>query len=222
MSPLGSRVIVGAAAAVAAIVSLGYWRSTLDAAEARRVAAAVEARIAANVAKRAAACSDGRAALLDEYNALRQKGHHFPAARRLDECAKLLEDGELRQKILAAEAAALVAQVTNPSADLQRRLDALESLSKRHPEEHKIVARLQAPLQAQAARLAAQAEAKERAAKRKQGVRLGMTEDDVVASSWGRPRKINRTVNAYGVREQWVYDGGYLYFENGVLVSYQN
>lgn len=69
---------------------------------------------------------------------------------------------------------------------------------------------------------AAKVEAQVRAAKKREGVRIGMTQDDVVASSWGKPRKINRTTTAYGVREQWVYDGGYLYFEKGILTSVQN
>jgi uncharacterized protein YdbL (DUF1318 family) len=40
--------------------------------------------------------------------------------------------------------------------------------------------------------------------------------------SLGRPKDINRTVGAWGIHEQWVYDGFYLYFENGKLTSYQN
>lgn len=61
-----------------------------------------------------------------------------------------------------------------------------------------------------------------RAEKRRNGVSIGMSEQDARDSSWGKPRKINRTTNAYGVSEQWVYDGGYLYFKNGVLTSIQN
>jgi SOS-response transcriptional repressor LexA len=33
---------------------------------------------------------------------------------------------------------------------------------------------------------------------------------------------VNRTTFARGVHEQWVYDGGYLYFEDGVLTTIQN
>ena len=62
----------------------------------------------------------------------------------------------------------------------------------------------------------------ELAAKKLEGVSIGMTAADAVASSWGKPRKINRTTRANSVREQWVYDGGYLYFDNGVLTSIQN
>lgn len=70
---------------------------------------------------------------------------------------------------------------------------------------------------------AANAEAKRiRAEKKREGVSVGMSEQDALDSNWGKPRKINRTTNAYGVSEQWVYDGGYLYFKDGVLTSIQN
>ncbi|MEF9934368.1 MAG: hypothetical protein RSA01_03990 [Clostridium sp.] len=63
------------------------------------------------------------------------------------------------------------------------------------------------------------------AKKKKEGVTIGMTPEQVRASMWGNPDKINRTTTAYGVREQWVYRSkwsGYLYFENGRLVTIQN
>ena len=44
---------------------------------------------------------------------------------------------------------------------------------------------------------------------------VGFTEEMVVLS-WGKPEKINRA--SYG--DQWVYDGQYLYFENGKLKSF--
>lgn len=53
-------------------------------------------------------------------------------------------------------------------------------------------------------------------------VRIGMTKE-MCEDSWGKPESINRTTNAYGTSEQWVYDGGnYLYFDNGKLTSIQN
>lgn len=66
------------------------------------------------------------------------------------------------------------------------------------------------------------AAAAEKARKRREGVHIGMTQQDALDSSWGRPRKVNRTTTARGEREQWVYDGGYLYFEGGVLTTIQN
>ncbi len=81
-----------------------------------------------------------------------------------------------------------------------------------------------------AARDAEQARAQEaleratRAARAKlPGVSIGMTPRQVVdATSWGRPERVNRTTNALGVSEQWVYPGSnYLYFQDGVLTSIQ-
>ncbi len=58
--------------------------------------------------------------------------------------------------------------------------------------------------------------------KRSQGVSVGMTAEDALASSWGRPQYKNVTTGIYGTHEQWVYRGNqYLYFENGILTSMQ-
>jgi len=67
-----------------------------------------------------------------------------------------------------------------------------------------------------------QSERAERAARKRRGVSIGMSEMEVLESSWGKPNKINRTTRASGTSEQWVYDGGYLYFENNILTAIQN
>jgi len=66
------------------------------------------------------------------------------------------------------------------------------------------------------------ADAKAQAAK--PGVKIGMTQKDVLENtSWGKPLSINRTTTAIGTREQWVYVGNnYLYFTNGILTAIQN
>ncbi|MDJ0331128.1 hypothetical protein [Planococcus sp. S3-L1] len=52
---------------------------------------------------------------------------------------------------------------------------------------------------------------------------IGMTKEEVEASSWGKPQSVNRTVTATTTREQWVYPNyKYLYFENGVMTSFQD
>lgn len=59
--------------------------------------------------------------------------------------------------------------------------------------------------------------------RKSRGVHIGMTPEEAIASSWGKPHKINRTTTRRGTREQWVYGGGnYLYFEDDILVSFQN
>jgi hypothetical protein len=52
---------------------------------------------------------------------------------------------------------------------------------------------------------------------------LGMT-TNMAKSSLGTPDDINRTVNTFGIREQWVYrtKDVYLYFKDGVLESFQD
>jgi hypothetical protein len=50
---------------------------------------------------------------------------------------------------------------------------------------------------------------------------LGMTKEQVIAS-WYRPNDINRSVGSWGVHEQWIYNNTYLYFEDGILTSFQD
>lgn len=50
---------------------------------------------------------------------------------------------------------------------------------------------------------------------------IGMTQSEVYASTWGTPKKRNKTTTANGEREQWVYDEGYIYFENGIVTTIQ-
>lgn len=66
--------------------------------------------------------------------------------------------------------------------------------------------------------------AEDRAIRRKQGVSVGMTKDEVLMSSWGKPERVNSTTTGRGTREQWVYGGrSYLYFdESGRLTTIQN
>jgi hypothetical protein len=58
--------------------------------------------------------------------------------------------------------------------------------------------------------------------KAKGGVSIGMTKSQVLASNWGKPNEVNRTITAGENSEQWVFDGGYLYFTNGKLTAIQN
>lgn len=54
------------------------------------------------------------------------------------------------------------------------------------------------------------------------GVNIGMTQQEVLNSNWGKPKDINKTTTAYGTSEQWVYDEyKYLYFEDGLLTTIQ-
>jgi hypothetical protein len=50
---------------------------------------------------------------------------------------------------------------------------------------------------------------------------IGMTKE-MVSESWGKPSSVNRTVTGSFVHEQWIYGETYLYFENGILTSFQD
>jgi hypothetical protein len=52
--------------------------------------------------------------------------------------------------------------------------------------------------------------------------RVGMSEQEVLASCWGKPRYRSRTGVEGLMRDQWAYsDGRYLYFDNGRLLAIQ-
>jgi hypothetical protein len=57
--------------------------------------------------------------------------------------------------------------------------------------------------------------------KRRGGVSIGMTADQVRATCWGKPQSVNRTITARGNHEQWVYGSSYVYLEQGVVTSIQ-
>ena len=49
---------------------------------------------------------------------------------------------------------------------------------------------------------------------------IGMTAEEVKKSSWGNPKKINKSTYEWGTTEQWVYsDNRYVYFKNGKVTS---
>ncbi len=44
---------------------------------------------------------------------------------------------------------------------------------------------------------------------------------EMARASLGNPENINKSVGVWGVNEQWVYSRLYLYFEDGIMTSYQ-
>jgi len=119
---------------------------------------------------------------------------------------------EARQKREAAELEArqtrLVELMLNPESNFNRRAEARRTLEAMGAE---VVAKHRDSIRKFAAE------------QRKTGVWIGMTTQDVLHSSWGKPTRVNRSTYSFGVHEQWVYgSGNYLYFENGILKSIQN
>jgi hypothetical protein len=171
-------------------------------------------------------CNSGIDAQKREYARLMAAGKPWEAAAAIRGCAHVLEDAALKEMVASAEQKGLVAVINNAKAPAAERVSAIERLSREYPEKGEPFQKLLTQLQAKAEE-GLKAEQKKQAAaeaarRKREGVSIGMTKDEVRASSWGRPQNINTSVYRFGTHEQWVYGGGnYLYFENGVLTSIQ-
>lgn len=117
--------------------------------------------------------------------------------------------------------------VQDASQPARARLDAIGRIAAVAPDRIEAMEPLRVKLQAEVDRefkaAAAKISAMDAAQRKTEGVKIGMRTDEVLASSWGKPRSVNRTTGPNGVVEQWVYGGGnYLYFTNGKLTVIQN
>ncbi|ADU99282.1 hypothetical protein [Alicycliphilus denitrificans] len=168
----------------------------------------------------AAACMASLAEKQAQYSSLFQQARFEEAAEVLKRCSVVTNAPELREKIAAALAQPYVRVLDDKTATLQDKqsaLRSLDSISNAIAEPYQQVVR-NLELKEEERRAAA-----ERKRKKSEGVSIGMSKEDVLASNWGAPERINRTTTSYGVREQWVYGSqNYLYFQNDVLVTIQN
>lgn len=178
-------------------------------------------------------CTVEKKTLLELSNKEKLKGNFYDAAYMLSECATELNDPELKSEFLENSVRHWREVVdSNLSTDNERsfafkKLSELDTANQEsHLKQHQKYEKLaeakaikdKAAAEAKAAKDRAIAEAKLKREKKSSGVHIGMTTQDVLDSSWGRPKKINRSVNEYGTREQWVYPGyNYLYFDDGIL-----
>ena len=140
------------------------------------------------------------------------------AAARL----KMKEDCQKDEPALLARAKASIAS-GHPEAQLMALRHCADVNSGSEPVQ-KMLERSVAAQEKMIAVAAARERAADDARRRKEGVSIGMTREEVLKSNWGRPEHINRTSTATMESEQWVYpDGaGYLYFEHGVLTAVQH
>lgn len=197
--------------------------------EERPADAEVQARLQASaIANARTACERDRSGQTQKYEGLLQKRQFWEASLAFGNCADLLGDDQLKGKIKDARITHYLVIARDSKATLGARAFAVSQLeaidaSAIQPRESKTFA----DLKLRAAR-AEQAEAANRLAalkaeRRKQGVTIGMSAEEVLQSSWGKPNKVNRTTYATRTKEQWVYGGGnYLYFDDGVLTAIQN
>lgn len=167
-------------------------------------------------------CQAEREQKLAEYRANMEKGLPWQAATALRVCSAVLKDAELQRLVVEAETADAVKTATDKTQPSSHRLAAVERIEKAAPERAAEFAKLKVQLKTAIAREEERERRAIAAKKRSEGVSIGMSKEDVLASSWGRPERINRSIYKFGEREQWVYGGGnYLYFHDGVLNSIQ-
>lgn len=231
---VGKHPLISIAAVIGFVVWLAMAGDTRQASGAPATKAEVDAAMAqtkTQIERSASApavieCKASVASRQVTYSALLSKKKFAEAREALGDCPHLLDDAALL--VMQKEATRLnyIAIASNQKAAGNERLAAITALGLNFTGEAEKYESSRVQLQAQADRADAaslkRTQLAEAARKKKQGVSIGMSQADAVASSWGRPEKVNRTTNAYGTREQWVYDGSYLYFENGVLTSIQN
>ena len=133
------------------------------------------------------------------------------AASILKECAAADSGTEYSKKWSEANRLDKISVASNRKAPAKLRIAAITELSLSYPIDAEPFNSVLPTLQAQAVR-------DEQRVKKTQGVKLGMSPADVLASAWGKPDRKNRSISAKGTVEQWVYpDGQYLYFVNDAL-----
>lgn len=157
-----------------------------------------------------------------QYDAFMTETRYHRAIEALGACPRLTPSPELTVMLRGAQLKMHLEAALDKARPIEDREAAMSILVRDFPEDAKPYAKLHRQLIAQRTKARERQQAQERAKRRREGVSIGMSKDDVLQSSWGKPRDVNRTTNQYGVREQWVYDGGYLYFRDGVLTSIQN
>ena len=191
-------------------------RASLD----QRLAAQAAQRAASAREATAAACSGKIVTQRDLYAKHMASRKYWDAAHVIKECAQAMGDEELLSMFVKADKATHLDRINSKRTSPAEKVTAIELLARDYPEDgqpylprlDELKARAQ---QAEVARAAAE--------KRRQGVTIGMSKEDVLASSWGKPNDVNRSTYAWGTREQWVYGGrNYLYFTNEKLSSIQN
>lgn len=168
-------------------------------------------------------CINERTALEARAAALADQKQFWKAHMALQPCAVLLNDKTLADKAQAYEVQDYEHTLRDPKATADDKLRALERLSAIDPARAAKHQSARSKLEQQATADDKRAAQREAARRRKEGVSIGMSQNDVLASNRGRPERVNTTIMRDNRRnEQWVYGGGnYLYFEDGVLVSIQ-
>lgn len=185
------------------------------------------AAAASAVKARAAECAASKAEMVGKFNALISATRFTEAIEVFGDCARFRENADLQRMIADAERQRAGAIITNTKLDPQDRVAAYRRLAMSDAAAAKtfepMIPALEQAIEKKRIADEKRAAAEDLKRRKREGVRIGMTQDDVLKSNWGRPEHVNRTTTAYGTREQWVYGSrSYLYFRDGILESIQN
>lgn len=168
------------------------------------------------------ACKSSITAKIAEYDALYKVGMYWDAHLSVNQCAQILKSSDLIARANDAEVKSYLADIRNSKTSASERLRLMELLVTAHHDHPEVGNKFDVQIGRLSAQIGQQEKAAEARRKRAQGVSIGMTKEDVLASSWGRPESVNTTVTAHGTHEQWVYGGNnFLYFDNGILSTVQ-
>ena len=165
-------------------------------------------------------CSENFLSIKKDYRELMSLARFWDAANTLRGCVAALDDPELKVLFADAEIKSHLQDIKNPSLSSGDKAKAIQSLLRDYPEKGRAFESLLPKLLAQAEQ---RKSSEHMSQAKREGVAIGMTKAEALASVWGRPKKINRTTTARGEAEQWVYgDNNYLYFDDGILTAIQN
>lgn len=173
-------------------------------------------------------CQDSIESKKEKYKALFSEKKYLEAANVLEQCRYVWPTNEIDKLAGQAEIQNYVSIIKDPKTNAITRDQTLYSLRSNHPETVKLFpkdyARLDREDRAQEARNNREERRllAEEAKKPKYDIKLGMLSVHVLSSKWGAPQKVNKSVDAGGTHEQWVYSNNrYLYFDNDRLSAIQ-
>lgn len=169
--------------------------------------------------ERQAECLGQREQLASEYRNLMERERFLDAVNLVRPCAAALGNSELTVMLKEADRKLMIAKTKDPKTPPRERAELMQIVARLYPEESDgYMEKAKKILDAEDRK---DAEA-DRIRRKREGVSIGMSQEEVLASNWGKPKDINSTITANGVREQWVYGGGnYLYFTDGKLTGIQ-
>ena len=184
-----------------------------------REAALAASAAALEIANELESCKSRRAERIAEYKKLIGRKEYWPATLEIRRCAEILDDKALKKLVAEGEIKSYIQDLEIRSGSIYDQLRSAEAFSRDYPEQAKKYSKLLSSLRTDLAR---QANDTERQRRMDQVPPIGSTTAFIINESWGYPSKVNETITARGVKEQWVYrDGRYLYFENKILVAVQ-